>query len=549
MMTSGDVYSGVEPRFMTPPLRDDIYTNPSASWGHDCIEWARKVRGVEFDDWQELAIIGALEVLEFDEAMARAAVEDQVSDSGTRTRDAWRKLYEERRYGLPNGKLRFSLGLFILSRQQGKTLISKVVSEWILFRMRVGEMMISAQDYNHANKLFEEIRDEVDEIAAIRKKVTKVSNNNGNKYIRSRAGGYLRPIGVTKGAGRGATNDFLFMDELREQHDESGWKSLKSTTIAPPNGFLLAASNAGDLESVILNDVQDKAQLAIEQGRTEDTTTFLIEWSADPTLDYRDQRAWIQANPSLGNGRLTLSTLRGEMETKSESAFRTENLCQRVDKLAEAITPVVPVVEWTALGRPRSPKFNSAVVVIEVSPVDSATRVVVDVRTRGGGHHLSVAPYEPGMTVDETVSAVVGLVDDIDPDAVIVDKKSAAHVLIDPLVRAGVDVQTPDYASVLQSWPDFQRHLAEGKITHDESQVWVDELTSSKLRSDTKGQVIGFDRYFNHPQALQAAVLGVWGLNRFEVKVPTFKKVEEDKHSMRLLPRAIKSERRPAWAS
>ena len=70
----------------------------------------------------------------------------------------------------------------------------------------------------------------------------------------------------------------------------------------------------------VAGQAQDKAQEAIEQGRTEDSSTFLIEWSADPALDYRDERAWQQANPSLGNGRLTLATLRGEMETKSELA-------------------------------------------------------------------------------------------------------------------------------------------------------------------------------------------------------------------------------------
>ena len=152
-----------------------------------------------------------------------------------------------------------------------------------------------------------------------------------------------------------------------------------------------------------------------------------------------------------------------------------------------------------------------------------------------------MAPFDVAMTVEETVEHVRKLVDDIDPDAVVIDKKSAAHVLIDPLARAGVDVQSPDYASVQQSWTDFERYFAEGKVAHDDSQVWVDELTSSKLRFDTRNQVIGFDRYFNHPQALQAAVLAVWALNRFEVKVPTFKKITDDSPSQRILPRMIRA--------
>lgn len=535
------------PRYMTPPLRD--LTEPDASWGHDCIKWAREVRKVVLDDWQQLAIIAMLEVLTFDEAMKRAVEEDRANDSGTKTQDAYAALYEPRRYGLPNGKLRFSLALFLLSRQQGKTLVSKVVVEYFLFRLRVKEIMISAQDYNHANKLFEEIRDEVEGIPALRKKQSKVSNNNGNKYIKSTASGSMRPIGVFKGAGRGATNDLLYMDELREQSTWVGWNSLSSTTIAVPNGFTLATSNAGDVDAVVLNQIQDNAQAAIDAGRTENTSTFLIEWSADPALDYRDERALRQGNPSLGTGRLTMAALIGEMETKSESAFRTENLCQRVDKLTDAIVPVMSIEEWNVYGRSNSPKFNSSSVCVEVSPVDGATRVVIDLRTKGGGHFLSIAPFDPAMTIDETVEAVAGLVQETDPDVVVIDKKSAAHVLIDPLSRVGIDVQTLSFESMLHTWQDFERYFAEGKIAHDQSQVWIDELTTSKLRLDTKGQVIGFDRYFNHPQAFQAAVLAVWGLTKFEVKVPTFKKIVEEAPAQMLLPRSVKLGRKPVWAS
>lgn len=532
------------PRYITPPLRD--LRQEDASWGHDFIRWSKSVRKIELDDWQRLAAISALEVLTFDEAMKRAAEEDRVNESGDVTQRVWAALYQPRRYGLPMGKLRFSQALMMLSRQQGKTMLSKLFIEYFLYRLRVSEIMFSAQDYNHANKLFEEIRDEVDEIPALRKRNAKTSNNNGNKYLKSTAGGHARPIGVIKGAGRGSTNDFLYIDELREQNSWGGWNSLSSTTIAVPNGFILVTSNAGDVDAVVLNSIQDKAQEAIEQDKTEETSTFLIEWSADPGLDYRDERAWRQGNPSLGSGRLTMAKIRAEMESKSESAFRTENLCQRVDKLTDAITPVVALDLWSEKGRAQAPKFNSAAVVIEVSPVDGQTRVVVDVRTRGNGHYLSVAPFDESMTIDDTVAAVAGLVDQIDPDVVVVDKKSAAHVLIEPLGRAGVDVVSPDYVTVQQTWPDFERYFAEGKITHDESHVWVDELSTSKLRFDSKNQVIGFDRYFNHPQALQAAVLAVWALNKHEVKIPTYKKIVDDTPTQRLLPRTIKAGGRAA---
>lgn len=537
----------VDPRVSTPPLRD--LSEPGATWGHDIAEWSEKVLGIVLDDWQKHAANAFFEVLEFDEAMRRAEIEDKANNSGSRTREAYASLYGPQRYNIPGGKLRFTKGLLIVPRQNGKSLFAQVVMLWFLLRKRSKEIMLAHLDLNHATKMWREIDEMVLTIRKLENKISKHSYNNGNLFIKTKTGGYLRPIGVKAGAGRGATNDLVFLDELRQQETDDGWRSLSATTTAPVNGFLLAASNAGDLTSVVLNEMQDKAADLIAEGRTENTSTCLLEWSADPGLDYRDERAWIQANPSLGHGRLTLDVIRGEMESASESSFRTEQLSQRVDKLTDAITPVIPISEWDVFGRAQRPRFNSSSVCVEVSPVDGRTRVVVDLRTKSNGHFLSVAPFEPDMSIDQTVAAVKGLVDQIDPDVVVIDKKSAAHVLIDPLSRVGIETQSPDYASMLQTWTDFERYFAEEKIFHEQSPVWQEELTTSKLRMDTKGQVIGFDRYFNHPQALQAAVLAVWGLTKFEVKVSSFKKVEPEERKQMILPRAVKLDRRPVWAS
>lgn len=314
----------VAPRVSTPPLRD--LSEPEATWGHDIAEWSEKVLGIVLDDWQKHAANSFFEVLEFDEAMRRAEAEDIANDSGTRTREAYAELYKPQRYGIPGGKLRFTKGLLVVPRQNGKTLFAQVVILWFLFRKRSKEMMLSHLDFNHAMKMWREIDEIVIGNRKLENKVVRHSYNNGNLFIKTRAGGYLRPIGAKAGVGRGATNELVFLDELRQHTSDAGWRSLSATTTAPINGFLLAASNAGDLDSVVLNEMQDKATDLVEAGRTDKTSTCLLEWSADPALDYRDERAWIQANPSLGHGRLTLDVIRGEMEAASESSFRTEQL-------------------------------------------------------------------------------------------------------------------------------------------------------------------------------------------------------------------------------
>src|SRR5258707_1047195 len=88
-------------------------------------------------------------------------------------------------------------------------------------------------------------------------------------------------------------------------------------------------SNAGDDESVVLNQLRDAALAR------HDDSLCILEWSAEDGCELDDQRAWAQANPGLGYI-ISESAIRSAL-TDPPEIFRTEVLCQRVAHLDSAI--------------------------------------------------------------------------------------------------------------------------------------------------------------------------------------------------------------------
>jgi hypothetical protein len=156
-----------------------------------------------------------------------------------------------------------------------------------------------------------------------------VRNVNGDEMFWA-AGACYAIKATNDKAGRGGSNDEVNIDELRAQHDWKAWGSLSKTTMARPRGQVWAMSNAGDDQSVVLNQLQ-----AIGEAGT-DPSLCLLEWSAPKDCELDDTSAWQQANPGLGYT-VSEAAIRSALATDPPNVFRTEVLCQRVDQLDGAI--------------------------------------------------------------------------------------------------------------------------------------------------------------------------------------------------------------------
>ncbi|TDP97654.1 hypothetical protein EV186_103618 [Labedaea rhizosphaerae] len=304
-----------EPRLWTPPLRE---LNPDTSYGFDVIEFADETLKAPLDPWQQWLVIHAGELL-------------------------------------PDGRPRFRKVLVLVARQNGKTHVVVVLSLFWLFIDRV-EMVLgtstkldyAAESWRKAIKLAKRVREFRPEIThrdAIRKA------NGEQVFWRSDAdereldeGSRYKIAASNEEGGRSLTIDRLVLDELRQHHDYSAHDASVPATNAVPDAQIWAMSNAGNDNSIVLNDMRDDALTYIRTGKG-DSRLGLFEWSCLPGADPLDVRALAQANPNL-NRRNDQDALLGDAATavakggKKLAGFKTENMCIRVPRMDPAISPV-----------------------------------------------------------------------------------------------------------------------------------------------------------------------------------------------------------------
>jgi len=258
---------------------------------------------------------------------------------------------------LPDGTFRFRNVVVLVARQNGKSLLSQILSLFALYVLGTDLVLGTAQDLDTAEEVWEgalEIIEETPELAELADKPIRV---NGKKTIRLLDDPDLGVYGqrykvkaANRRAGRGLSSDLILLDELREHTTWDAWGAITKTTRARKNPQVWAMSNAGDASSVVLRHLRLQAHMAlgnpddlpadgplVDTGGIEELEELLgedlqdslgiFEWSAPPGCTVDDRDAWAMSNPSLGH-MISERTIASEMLTDPEWVFRTEVLCQ-----------------------------------------------------------------------------------------------------------------------------------------------------------------------------------------------------------------------------
>ncbi|MFI5561514.1 terminase [Amycolatopsis japonica] len=292
------VYGIPTPRLFTPPLRP---LTPETTRGYEVIEFARNVLKEPLLPWQEEAVIRAMELN-------------------------------------TDGTYRFRTVVILVARQNGKSHLSKVVALYKMYVDNAKLVLGVAQDLSIAKEVWlgaVEIATDTPELAH---EVLNVRYANGEQELSLLNGARYKISAASRSAGRGLTVDHLTLDEIREHRNFDAWSALSKTTNARACAQTWTISNAGDAQSVVLNQLRDAAL----SGR--DESIGLLEWSAPDGCALEDVEGWRQANPALGHT-LSIQAIRSALATDTPNVFRTEILCQRVDALDAAIEAAA----WNAL--------------------------------------------------------------------------------------------------------------------------------------------------------------------------------------------------------
>ena len=298
------IYGKTEPRLFTPPLRE---LTEDTSLGFAAVEYAEIVLGKKLYPWQKWALIHALEI---------------IGDLQTE----W--------------KFRFRTLLFLISRQNGKTVLSEVIASFFLNVLCVQSVFGTSLSLDKAEEVWEAVIADQESIPELSAEIDRVSRTNGNKRLILSGGRQYKVGAPTRRAGRGDSNDLVMLDEIREQRDYETWSASAASTTAKPNAMILCFSNAGDPDSIVLRQLRAQAIASITGekagdlgGEIEESALGLFEWSSPDGARTDDMDALAMANPALGYGNLTERALLSNRATFPENKFRSECMCQQVETI------------------------------------------------------------------------------------------------------------------------------------------------------------------------------------------------------------------------
>lgn len=293
-----------EPRIYTKPLEELTENN---SLGYAAIEYAEKVLRKTLYPWQKFALIHSLEV---------------VGD----LEEKWH--------------FRYRTVLFLISRQNGKTVLSEVLASFFMNMLGVESIFGTSLSLDKAEEVWEAVIRDQEDIPELSADIERVSRTNGNKRLILTDNRQYKVGAPTRRAGRGDSNDLVMLDEIREQRDFEVLAAAAASTNAKPNGLIVCFSNAGDPDSVVLRQLRSQAISVINGttaqdfgGEVDENTIGLFEWSAPDDAATNDEDALAQANPALGYGRLTMRALMANRSTFPENKFRSECMCQQVETI------------------------------------------------------------------------------------------------------------------------------------------------------------------------------------------------------------------------
>lgn len=297
---SDRILGRMEPRLFTPPLRPLTRTTTR---GFEFIDFCDRI-GEPLLPWQKWLAIHALELN-------------------------------------PDGTYRFRTVLVLVARQNGKSSFKRLLSMWRMYVDGARTILGLAQDVALAREQMNLCK------ATIRSNPTLAGEWGGERNVNGdeqfwRVDPNLPPgtpreaqprylvRASNRRAGRGLSIDELNIDELREQRNWDAWSAVSKTVMARRFAQIWAMSNAGDDESVVLNQLRSAALAG------KDVSLGLFEWSAPDDCDLDDWDGIAQANPGLGHI-ISRQAILSALGTDPPNVYRTEVLCQRVDQLDGAI--------------------------------------------------------------------------------------------------------------------------------------------------------------------------------------------------------------------
>ena len=467
----GSLRGAETPRVFTPPARE---LTAETSKGFAAIEFAEDVLELDLLPWQRWALIHALELR-------------------------------------PDGMYRFRTVVLLVARQNGKSTLLLILALWRMYVDGAPLVIGTAQNLDISEELWTAAVDIAESIPELAEMIEHVDKTNGKKALRLTSGERYKVAAASRRGGRGLSGDLVLLDELREHKTWEAWSAVTKTTMARTLAQVWAASNAGDLASVVLRHLRSIAHSALgwpdgQEGmvdvgdRAEASDALgIFEWSAAPGRDVWDRAGWAEANPALGHARgdsaVTEDAIAAAAATDPEPEFRTEVLCQFVSTM---ISGPIPGDVWERNRAPQGTRPTSPRVAVELrTGFEQSLSVVAAYEIDSDGERRDVVDlgfYEAGVDREwpdgYARQKVLDVLARLGVDEVSVDDHGDGNALLVPqLEAAGLKVNRLKVSDARSAAVGFVDGNLNGRILHIDGQ---DPLTVAVVGARTSNSQDGF---------------------------------------------------------
>ncbi len=375
-----------------------------------------------------------------------------------------------------------------VARQNGKT---ELLLPLIRQRLAMGRRLLhTAQNRSLPRETFLRLAAEM----GGNEDVVEIRYANGQEVIKVKNGGRYTLVAPRPGA-RGNAVDDVLLDEVREYRNFDLIGAIKPTMTASKNPQIIYLSNAGDSDSVVLNDLRRRAELT--------ASLAYLEWSAAPDRPLDDRVGWAEANPALGFT-ITEERLSDELLSLPASVFETEHLCRWVISMQPRL---VAEAAWQLCHQPLDASLRP-MMAISMDPSGTRASAAIAWQRSDGKVALRLVADVTGAPID---------VDRLGPDLKQVALKlGVVSVAFDPWTDADLarHFREPkplggrEYANASEN---FVRVVESGRLRWDGADAITDDLVWTARKPHESGAWQAVKAKEDRPMtAAFAAIRAVW---------------------------------------
>jgi len=275
------------------------------------------------------------------------------------------------------------------------------------------------------------------------------------------------------GSSRGHSPGLIAFDEVLTQTDFGMYEVLSPSLSAIPNSQMLMTSTAGFNDSIVLRSMFDRLYRQATNAEQHDPSFIGLWWrtdSDDVGLDW-DQLA--NANPALGDGRLSRKAIENEYAILPRGSWVRERLNRWHDEKVDA---PFTMLQWGScrLASPLDKAVGKYTIGVDVQSAWSEGTIVVaamrdDERVGVEVHrHLKGRPGAP-LVADDFLREIIKISERVEVEHIVYTQSSA---LLPALQKFGIErgkpMESVPIPRIVQACHDFAEAVASKRIAHDD---------------------------------------------------------------------------------